>query len=124
MSHHNRVLGVAGWVLLAAPLLAAAQAPSPGGLYDARSFGARGDGSADDTGAINAAIAAAAQAGGGTVDLPAGSYLSGSVHLRSNVELHLGPGATLLASSDEKAYDPPEANAWGDVRHYQDFGHS
>ena len=89
-----------------------------------RAYGARGDGLANDAAAINAAIAAASGAGGGTVEFPAGEYLSGSIHLRSNVGLHLGPGATIEASGDEKAYDVPEANEWGDKLHYQDFGHS
>ena len=34
-----------------------------------------------------------------------GSYLSGSIHLMSDVELHLGPGSTVIASSDGQAYD-------------------
>jgi polygalacturonase len=89
-----------------------------------RAYGAKGDGLADDTAAINAAISAANGAGGGTVEFPAGTYLAGSIHLMSRVELHLGPGSTILASSDSRAYDAPEANAWGDTLHYQDGGHS
>jgi polygalacturonase len=92
--------------------------------FDVRTFGAKGDGIADDTAAINGAISAAGGAGGGTVEFPAGTYLSGSIHLMSRVALHLGPGSTILASSDRRAYDPPEANAWGDTLHYQDGGHS
>jgi len=95
----------------------------PDGSFDVRAYGARGDGTANDAPAINRAIAAAAAAGG-TVELPAGDYLSGSVHLRSNVTLHLGAGASLIASSANADYDPPEPNDWGDLRHYQDGGHS
>ena len=94
------------------------------GVFDVRSFGAKGDGVADDTAAINRAVEAARAAGGGTVAFPAGDYLSGSVHLRSDVELHLGAGATIEASADGRAYDPPEENEWGDVLRYQDSGHS
>lgn len=99
---------------------------SPDG-YDVRDFGARGDGRAIDSDAINAAIAAAAAAGGGTVRLPAGTYRSYSLRLRSGIRLHLEAGATLLAAAPEPGrggYDPPEPNPWGEVHAYQDFGHS
>lgn len=96
-----------------------------GGEYDVRSFGAKGDGKALDTPAINRAIAAAAAVGGATVTIPAGTYLCYSIHLKSNVDLYLGPGATILAADAPAAggggYDPAEPNQWD---HYQDFGHS
>lgn len=97
-------------------------------VHDVRSYGARGDGRTLDTDAINAAIDAAASAGGGTVHFPAGTYPSFSIHLRSHVSLHLGRGATLLAADpadyEGPGYDPPEPNIWGDEHEYQDFGHS
>src|SRR5207249_1934785 len=71
--------------------------------------------------AINRAIEAAAAAGGGAVEIPAGSWISGSIHLRSNVTLHLAPGATLEATTDTAAYDPAEPNQWDK---FQDYGHS
>ena len=60
---------------------------SQSGVYDVRAFGAKGDGKTVDTTAINKAIDAAAAAGGGTVRFSAGSYLSFSVHLKSNITL-------------------------------------
>jgi len=97
-------------------------APRP---IDVRAFGARGDGRALDTAAINRAIAAAGAAGGGTVRFPAGTYLSASIHLMSHVGLHLDHGATIEAAAPAlAAYDEPEPNEWGDKRKYQDFGHS
>ena len=101
-------------------LAAAARAAT----FDVRSFGAKGDGATNDAAAINAAIDAASRAGGGTVEFPAGDYVTGSVRLRSNVALYLGPGSSLIASSDAGAYDRAEPNSWGDALHYQDFGHS
>jgi polygalacturonase len=92
--------------------------------FDVRSYGAKGDGASNDAPAINAAIDAAHAAGGGIVEFGAGSYLSGSIHLRSGVELNLGPGSTIIASSDGGAYDKPERNDWGDKLHYQDSGHT
>ncbi|HSH10064.1 MAG TPA: glycosyl hydrolase family 28 protein [Oceanipulchritudo sp.] len=95
--------------------------------YDVRRFGATGDGVALDSPAINAAIAAAAEAGGGTVRLPAGTYLSLSIHLKSDITLYLDSGARLLAATPSEEigqYDLPEPNVWGDEHKYQDFGHS
>ena len=93
-------------------------------LYEVRAFGAKGDGKTLDTPAINRAIDAAVAAGGGTVNFPAGNYLSVSIHLKSNITLHLDQGATIVAAATipgQVAYDPPEPNEW-DM--YQDFGHS
>ncbi|WP_018334384.1 glycoside hydrolase family 28 protein [Actinomycetospora chiangmaiensis] len=83
----------------------AAPRPAVGnGPLDVRAFGARGDGTTRDTAAIQAAVDAAAARGGGTVLLPAGTFLSGTVELRSDVTLHLSPGATLLGSPDIADY--------------------
>jgi polygalacturonase len=71
-----------------------------------RDFGARGDGKANDTAAIQAAIDAAP--GGGIVRLPAGEYLSGTLRLKSRLVLQLDADATLLASPDDTAFDPHE----------------
>ncbi len=74
-------------------------------VFNVRDYGALGDGQTMDTAAINKAIEACSTAGGGRVDLPAGNYLSGTVRLRSDVDLHLQAGATLLGSSDLKDYE-------------------
>ena len=93
--------------------------------FNVRAFGAKGDGATFDTPAINKAIEAAAVAGGGTVRFSAGSYLCYSIHLKSNVALFLGPGATIVAADSpaqgSAGYDPPEPNVFDK---YQDFGHS
>ncbi|HKC63669.1 MAG TPA: glycosyl hydrolase family 28-related protein, partial [Pyrinomonadaceae bacterium] len=92
-------------------------------VYDVRAFGAKGDGRTLDTPAINSAIEKAASAGGGTVRFPAGTYLSVSIHLKSNITLYLDQGATILAADPKEGfkYDLPEPNQWDK---YQDFGHS
>jgi polygalacturonase len=71
-----------------------------------RDHGARGDGKAKDTAAIQAAIDAAAP--GGVVFFPSGDYLSGTLRLRSRLRLRLAAGATLIASPDDADFDPCE----------------
>jgi polygalacturonase len=91
---------------------------------DVRAFGARGDGAALDTDAINRAIVAAHAAGGGVVALPAGRYLAFSIRLLSGVTLRLEEGCVLEAADPARhagTYDPAEPNPF-DL--YQDFGHS
>src|ERR1039457_1517045 len=91
------------------------------GDFDVKTFGAKADGKTPDRDAINKAIEAAAAAGGGTVYFPAGTYLTGSIRLRSNLTLQFEHGTTLEASSDPTAYDAAEPNQWDK---FQDFGHS
>ncbi|SNS23211.1 Polygalacturonase [Granulicella rosea] len=116
---------------------AAAQA-SPSGsttplmVFDVRRFGATGSGKQLDTPAINAAIAAANAAGGGTVYFPAGTYLCFSIRLKSNVALYIDQGATILAADSPLpgqttgqlggTYDAAEPNTAWDA--YQDYGHN
>ena len=107
------------------PLGASAEGTPAGvaGVWDVREFGAKGDGTTLDNAAIDRAIDAVSAAGGGTVRFPAGSYLSVSIHLKSNVTLYLDHGATLVAAaaSEGVSFDPPEENP---ASAYQDFGHS
>lgn len=98
-------------------------ADSPGATYfNVRSYGAVGDGKNLDSAAINKAIEAAATGGGGTVFVPAGTYLCGSIHLKSDIHLFLDAGATILgAAHDSNAYD--ETEPFHGIA-YQDGGHT
>ena len=69
-------------------------------MNNVRNFGAVGDGVTLDTQAIQKALDA-----GGMVYFPAGTYLTGSIYLRSNGGLELAPGATLLAVPDKTQYN-------------------
>src|SRR2546428_4730195 len=68
-----------------------------------------GDGLADDTRALQAAIDETARRGGGTVRIPAGRYVTGSLVLRDDITLHLEAGSVLLGSLDPAAYPLVEA---------------
>ena len=80
--------------------------------YNVMDYGAVNDSSAVITDAVKSAIAAAHHAGGGTVFFPAGSYLTGPIHLKSNITLHLDAGATLHFSDDFDHYLPMVPSRW------------
>jgi polygalacturonase len=97
-------------------------APSNPGVYNVKEYGATGNGKTLDSPSINKAIETCAEAGGGTVYFPAGTYLSGSIHLKSNVNLFLDAGSVILgAPQDMNAYDPSEEF---NGRAFQDGGHT
>ena len=72
--------------------------------FNVRDHGALGDGQTLDSPAIQSAIDACAAQGGGTITLPAGHYVSGSLFLRDNISLHLDPGAVILGSENPEDY--------------------
>ena len=69
-------------------------------MKNVRDFGAVGDGRTKDTAAVQRAIDA-----GGMVDFPPGTYLCGTLYLKSHGGLHLESGAVLLASPDREDYN-------------------
>jgi len=73
-------------------------------IYNVRDFGATGDGASLDTAALQAAIDACHADRGGTVLVPAGVFVTGTLELKSNVTLHLAAQAVLLGSADGKQY--------------------
>jgi polygalacturonase len=92
-------------------------------FFNVKQYGAVGDGRHLDSKAINKAIDAAANKGGGTVFIPAGNYLSGSIRLKSNVSLFIDQGATIIAAEVNAANDYDEQESTVNAT-YQDSGHS
>ncbi|MBE7558907.1 glycoside hydrolase family 28 protein [bacterium] len=84
----------------------------PDRTIDIRDHGAVGDGRRLNTRAIARAILACSEAGGGRVLVPEGVWLSGAIHLQSNIELHLSAGAVLRFSTDPGDYLPPVFTRW------------
>ena len=101
--------------------------------FNVRDYGATGSGATIDSPAFNAAIQAAATAGGGTVHVPAGTYLCFSIRLLSNVQLFLSHGSMILAADSPLPGQPagalagvydtaePQDPAYAA---YQDYGHN
>lgn len=73
-------------------------------MMNIKDCGAVGDGITLDTRAIQSAIDASAQAGGGTVFIPAGKFVTGAIFLRDNITLELESGAVLLGSEEPSDY--------------------
>ncbi len=72
--------------------------------YNVKDFGAKGDGLTLDTEAIQKTIDACAEAGGGTVTFPAGTYLCSTIYLKSHLTFEVGQGAVLLGSKNLSDY--------------------
>lgn len=79
--------------------------------FDISAYGAKGDGQTDNTLSIQKAIDAAFADSGGIVQVPAGRYLTGVIHLRSNVGLHLSANGMLIGSAKRIDYGPGAASA-------------
>lgn len=100
------VFSVLAASLFASSILTARASAEPTSTppFNVRDFGAVGDGVTLDTQAIQKAIDACAEAGGGTVYLQGGTFLSGTIRLKSNVTLLVEAGATLLGSTNIEDY--------------------
>lgn len=78
-------------------------------VYNVRDFGAKGDGTTLDTSAVQSAIDACTRDQGGTVLVPAGVFVIGTIEMKSNVTLHLAAQGKLLGSADGKQYHAADA---------------
>jgi polygalacturonase len=116
----GRTISISCFSILLSSLILAQAEPAKT-YFNVRDYGAVGDGTNLDSPAIDKAIDAAVAVGGGTVLVPAGTYLSGSIHLQSNIHLIIDAGATILgAPQNLNAYD--ETEPFQGIA-YQDGGH-
>lgn len=97
--------------LLLSSWFVAVAAVAANAAFNVRDFGAVGDGKQMETVAFNKAIEACAAAGGGTISVPAGKYLTGAIVLQSNMTLDIDAGATILGSENPEDY-PLRDNPW------------
>lgn len=98
MYHHSirHYIAAASLLFLAAPLHAA--------VFNIRDYGAVGDGKTLDTAAIQKSVDAASAAGGGTVLVPAGTFVTDPFTLASSINLHLASNAVILIDNDINRY--------------------
>lgn len=103
LGHH--IFGLMAILVLVMTSCGSKDSKSSASVYSIAEYGATAGGPDDNAPAIQKAIDACADAGGGTVLVPAGGlFMTGPLHLRSNVNLHLEPGSCLLANPDESIY--------------------
>ena len=104
MDRREVLKGALGFSAVLAESFYLPYAAAAGPSKDPRQFGARGDGSTNDTPAMQRAVDSCEQAGGGTVTVSPGNYLVGMIVLKSNITFSLQAGATLLASPNSADY--------------------
>lgn len=92
------------------------------GSLNVKAFGAKGDGKAIDTTAIQAAIDQVDASGGGTVVVPPGRYRCGTIHLKDNLHLRITAGATLVAVKDDELFDPLDTLKFPDAQGRMECG--
>jgi len=80
------------------------QAQQSSAVFNIKNFGAKGDGKTVNTQAINNAVNACSDANGGTVVVPAGTFLTGTIRMKSHVSLMLEKGAVIKGVTDLDAY--------------------
>lgn len=90
----------------------------PSRVFDIRAYGAQEGGLVKNTEAFRSAVRAATSEGGGTVLVPEGRWLTGPIHLESNVNLHVSAGAVVLFSQTFSDYLPPVFTRWEGLELY------
>jgi polygalacturonase len=106
VAFHQQTTDTTGWNYVPFILQSIIPPTFPSLEFRVTAFGADSMGVSDCTNAFKAAIDSCAQAGGGKVVVPAGIYLTGPIHLRSNINLYVAKDATIKFSTDTAKYLP------------------
>jgi len=107
MNQSSICLLIAAFLIGGLPFTANAQ-EEPSKIFNIKDYGATGDGISIETDAIQSTIDACHAAGGGVVRIPAGEFVAGTLHLKSNITLSLDHGAYLLGSQNQRDYPVDE----------------
>jgi polygalacturonase len=89
-----------------------AQGATSQNYYNVLDFGVKNDGVTKNTLAIKKIISSVAEKGGGTIYFPAGEYLTGPIHLKTNITLYLDAGSIIKFSQDMEDYLPMVQSRW------------
>jgi polygalacturonase len=106
---------IQGWKLADKILSEIHEPVFPDRIFLIRDYGAKADGTTDCTAAIRSAVDDCSSKGGGRVVVPEGEFITGPIHLKSNVNLHISKGAILLFSTDPADYLPMVYTRWEGV---------
>lgn len=101
-------------LLAAAILLLAFQGFAQNTVYKASNFGIKSDGVHDNTTSIQGAIDFISSKGGGTLEFSVGRYITGTVRLKSGVDIRLREGAVIVGSTNIYSYKGHKAIFWGE----------
>ena len=104
-----------GWEQVPEILKKIAEPKFPDNEFNIMKYGAVADGKTLCTKAFEKAINTCSKKGGGIVEVPEGQYLTGAIHLKSNVNLHISKGAVVKFSTDPKDYLPVVLARWEGV---------
>jgi polygalacturonase len=105
-TQQNPATAEKGWAQLKTVLAEIKLPEFPAKDFSILNYGAKGDGTTDCTEAFKKAIEACNQAGGGRVIVPEGVFLTGSIHLKSNINLYVSDNAIIKFSTDPNKYLP------------------
>ncbi len=109
---NKKVKTTSGWTQIPKIMSEISLPKFPDRNFNILKFGAVSDGKSLNTDAINNAINECSESGGGTVVIPKGEFLTGAIHLKSNVNLHISEGAILKFSTNPKDFLPAVLVGW------------